>query len=413
MSEISRLAIEMAGRFEIRLNMEVAWKIDVLTKNGERSSRILNCLTEDLKDPVARYQIEMLAYFGFQRNGKLKRFRSFFKERGDVSPRGMQFSILFLDGYWEDGVGNEVSKSQAWQQLFGIPQNSLQLVSTAPHYVNLQIELANGKPPFGTPMPSYTPEQQFILRHFTRDARELAQSRFYAEDGSFSLSGPVNGPMRLTTIAIEHIGHFTSVFRRIYGEQEPAGIKGLCNLIESSIDATPFGQWLKVERQMLDEYLDQHVTLTPFSNIQPMSFKNRELIRNFIYGKFLHQPNAQQEITRGQWAQEIGGNDKLEFSFHYATKHVASHLINWGSMTARLCKAVGINLELDSAGTNVDEIQRPIARAETRLSTQQREHFDSCTAELAFALRASNSNCVSHSAAEILEIARCYLREIL
>jgi hypothetical protein len=393
--------------------MTITWKIDVVGENANRTSRTVHCSLDDISDPVTRYQILLLSKLGFRRNQKLAKFRQFFSsvENTQHSQTG-EFSVLFVDNYWENEAAHQLTPQEARRRLHGVAHDVIPLVGTDPHWIEFQVAILNNEPFFGTQKPILSEPQQFTLRHFVSDAQELARSRFYSQPSSFSLTGSRNGPQLLKTIGAEHVGHFVAVFRKLYGHKEHSNFKKACDAVQLSIGGTPFGKFLAMDRRDLNKYLDKDAGTWPLPGKQ-FSFKNSELIRVFLYSKYLHQPDPIAEAELGRMASEVGGIARLEAEFFFTVFHVATKFVNWASWIRNLCEFAGMDLSQDTRAPATGNGQPHMRIPEDSLSPECREQFDSLALELSYEFRQRDGVVVEPKPmTHYLDMAKRRLREV-
>jgi len=369
--------------------MFIGWKIQVVAEGAKRTDKVLFCRTEDISDIVTRYRLEFLARTKSFGSRKALEFRNLFSSEIVRYPDD-DFSSLFVEGYWEDQSGNSISEAEAMQRLFNVPKDSLRLESTKPHSIRFQVALANGDAPFGPTLPTFSSHEQFILRHFTEDSNLLALSRF-RQSSSFSLKS-AGGVRTLETAGVEHISHFLAVFRRVYAPGENANFRGVCDIVHQRLENTPFADWLAGERKALNRYLSSPASSFIVNNGRTLTFNAEQLVHTFLYEKYLHQPDAENEMERAKRAAEVGGPETLEALFYFVITDISTFFTNWGRWTRKLCALAAIDLSRDSTGAAVSIVKEPTKSPEEKLSPEHRTDFEEYVAKIAFALRSNEAD---------------------
>lgn len=383
--------------------MLVLWKVQLADSGFGGNDLCLHCQTETIEDPIRRYQIELLASLDRPRNKKLSFFRSSFAPLESDLAISQGIRILRVDDYWEDSAGNVLTQSQAMKRLCNLREEPLLFVSRQPHWMALQIAIANGEPLFGSTPPAFSSKESHALKQFATDTALLARSRFASQGFSW--------PRSDNALSNEHLTAFVAMFRRVYAANEPGSWNEVSRIVMKHCRTSPFATWLDVEQKELADYLDAKASAFPFQQ-STLSFTNKCLINSFVNQKYMHQPKPSNEAARVAMAYKTGGLDRLEACFWWTAIDVSCRLITWGMWIRKLCDFSGLDLTVDSMGMPMpDHIER--RPPESALPAEERRAFEHCALELAWMLRDLDSDKSKKTVVDYVEEAKTHLRAVL
>lgn len=297
--------------------MLIFWRIRYFDRTRNQFANRDLFLDTATLPPAIRAAIELLSESNSSRaDRKLLKFRSQFTE-GSWSDWGEeplkaigQLKTIFLDGYFEDENGKEITIAEIGPILTGNPNAVLVPSGTRQYHVEYMLA---EKPPVPVTDVTLSTDEIRLFGYFVRDLEELLTSSLM-KDGAGTISkggslpsSPNDDYHHQTAVTDDEIRSFITIFRRLYMTTEPANFLKATSLFEKTLGSHPLGKWVKGVADEYEGHLQGLPELRPIMPTTTVTFHAKRLIDVFIYTRYAHQPDAKRQRQFNECLQQVGG----------------------------------------------------------------------------------------------------------
>ena len=303
--------------------MIVRWNVWCFSRaNKDFFNRSLVLDTASL-DPIARSRVEMCLEHQDSQDRAILKYRHLFNE-GDLpsyegEPWHDSFKCFSILDYFEDEDGKEITPTECAQ----IKTGNENVVAIPPHYRPHDIALCLSD---NSPLPDKPEDHIHVsqadidtLAYFVKDVAELKGNAFY---GSPPELHSVGGIYTVSTIPVEHIVSFVTIFRRLYMQKERGNYNNACTVYARHYLNKRLTDWITAERRLYNKFLAAKARRMIMIGGEK-SFTNRVLIDTMLTVRFAHQPKDDLHPQYEACLQEAGDPPRLEWMFYQAIHEAA------------------------------------------------------------------------------------------
>jgi hypothetical protein len=302
--------------------MIIEWSVQCFSRTNKNFfDRYLVLDTASL-DPITRSRVEMYLEHRSSQEREILKFRHLFKEREVPSSEGKlrhdsYHSFAILD-YIEDEDGKEITLTECAR----IQTGNKNIVAFPSHYRphDIVLDLSPNSPVPENPQDHIDLSQVDIdtLAYFVKDVAELKENAFYSTQ---PVLRAVGGVYTISTIAVEHIVSFLTIFRRLYMQKERGNYNNACAVYARHYLNKRLTNWVTAERRLYNKFLAAK-TRVIFANGEK-SFTNRVLIDTMLTVRFAHQPKDDLRHQYDTCLREAGDLPRLEWMFYHVVQEAA------------------------------------------------------------------------------------------
>jgi hypothetical protein len=303
--------------------MIVYWKVRCFSRaSKDFFDRNLVLDTTSL-DPITRSRVEMCLEQRSSQEREILKYRQLFKEGGLPSPgselRHDSGRIFGITDYFEDEDGKEITLTECAR----IKTGNENVVAFPSHYRphDIALSLSDNSPIPENPQDHINLSQADIdaLAYFVKDATELKENAFYSESPTLH---SVGGVYTISTIPVEHIVSFVTIFRRLYMHKERGNYNNACAVYARHYLNKRLTHWITAERRLYNKFLAAKAKVIIMIGGEK-SFTNRALIDTMLTVRFAHQPKENLRHQYEACLQETGDLPRLEWMFYHVIHEAA------------------------------------------------------------------------------------------
>jgi hypothetical protein len=274
-------------------------------------------------DPITRSRVEMCLEDRTSQEREILKYRHLFTE-GRLSLAGNEVrhdayhSFGILD-YIEDEDGKEITRTECARIQSGNDNVVAIPRGFRPHDIELYF-LSHNSPVPDKPEDRIHLSQADIdtLAYFIKDVAELKENAFYSTS---PVLHAVAGVYTISTLPVEHIVSFLTIFRRLYMTKERGNYNNACAVYARHYLNKRLTNWVTAERRLYNKFLAAK-TKVIFANGEK-SFTNRVLIDTMLTMRFAHQPKDDLRQQYEICLREAGDLLRLEFMFYRVIQEAA------------------------------------------------------------------------------------------
>ncbi|MBL9084765.1 MAG: hypothetical protein JNK76_23370 [Planctomycetales bacterium] len=229
---------------------------------------------------------------------------------------GVGYKNVQLIEYFEDQDGNEVSLDEIARICSGSMQARMIPPGAKQHDINF---ILSSQEPLDVATVQLSLDETRIFGQFTRDLRELVESKFFQSGacklttvGGTSPDACMSAKVSTSASAAEIRSYVTS-FRRLYLHEEPANFQKSATTFARRFRDNPYGQWVSEVARDVRKQLDRPYEQWPFLPKGRCTFSARRLIDAYLYTQFIHQPKDDARNKYDACLAELNGDSSFLF----------------------------------------------------------------------------------------------------
>jgi len=319
--------------------MIIDWKVRCFSRTKKCFFDRNLLLDTKALDLVTRNRVELCMAQRHSSDREILKYRHLFRERGPFLPgEGFgedSFHMFAVEDYFEDDDGKEISLTEAIR----IKEGNDSIIVFPSHYRShdIALSMSNNSPVPDNPQEHINFSQTEIdsLAYFVKDIVELKENAFHNSPPRLTSIGGVHS---ISTISVEHIVAYLTIFRRLFMEQETGNYNKACAIYVRYFLNKRLTNWITAERRLYNKFLAAKTKARVIVGNE-LSFTNRTLIQDMLTMRFAHQPKNDLQEHYELFLRELGDQPRLEWGFYQTVKEaslyysrahsIISNELNW------------------------------------------------------------------------------------
>ena len=304
--------------------MRIDWKVRCFNRKAKVYFDRYLFLDTDSLDAVTRNRVELCIEQKRSHEREILKYRHLFQEcqpPGTDSKFRLLSERVSISDYFEDEEGQEISLTQ----IVRIREGNDNIVAFPSHYRphDIDLSMSNNSPLPEDPQNHVNLIQEEIdsLAYFVKDVEELKGNAFYSTPPTLT---SVGGVYSISTISVEHIVAYMTIFRRLYMQGERGNYNNACTIYARRFLNNRLTAWITAERRLYNKHLAAKTKMKVVVGGE-RSVTNKILINTMLTVRFAHQPKDDLRQQYETCLKEAGDEDRLEFMFFHIVDEAARY----------------------------------------------------------------------------------------